>query len=67
MKLSEKGEYGDAPVEWKEAEVSVESFTVKHHGEWKERGKVTSVSRLKCQVLKNQSLDFLRNCGILSV
>lgn len=53
LNIGEGDEYGDAPVEWKEAEVLVESFTVKHHGEWKERGKVTSVSRLKCQVLKN--------------
>ena len=36
----------------KEAEVMIEAFTVKYHTEWKSRGKLTAVTRMKYQVLK---------------
>ena len=36
----------------KEAEVMIEAFTVKYHTEWKSRGKITAVTRMKCQLLK---------------
>ena len=37
----------------KDTEVMIEAFTVKYHTEWKSRGKITAVSRMKCQVLKS--------------
>jgi hypothetical protein len=36
-----------------EDEVMIEAFTVKYHTEWKSRGKLTVVTRMKYQVLKS--------------